>query len=68
MSKSAQGSFNRNLQGGIVEGFHSLDLSEKDARIGGICRVQNILEIPLDGCRMRRGAIVDLMPLCRWKI
>jgi hypothetical protein len=36
MRRSTEGSFNRNLQGSVIEGFHSLDWSAKDAGFGGI--------------------------------
>jgi len=46
--------------GGVVEGFYSRDWPEKEARICGIRRVQNIVEIPLDGRGICVGTIVEL--------
>ena len=47
------------LQGGVVEHLDDGNRPVKDTRIGAMRRVQNVLEIPLDGLGIRRGAIVE---------
>ena len=51
--------FQPDLQGGVIEGFHGGNRPVKDARIGAMRRVQNVVDIPLDGLGIRRGAIVE---------